>query len=196
MTRDEITEIHFIAPIANVALIMEHGILCHKGATQIEHHSVAMPEIQERRTNKRIPGAGPLHDYANLYFDAHNPMLSRLRAQNDDICILCVDPTVLDLPGVIIADRNAASDWARFFPVGEGLKALNRDRVFARYWTHPENIFEEMSHKSEKCAEVLVPDCIRPDLFLGAYVANETALQKFQQLNIGLPVSIRNDIFF
>ena len=120
MTRDEVTELHFIAPIANVPPIVEHGILCHKGAVQIEHHSVAMAEIQERRTNKRIPGAGPLHDYANLYFDAHNPMLSRLRAQNDDICILCVDPTVLDLPGVIIADRNAASDWVRFSPVGRG----------------------------------------------------------------------------
>jgi hypothetical protein len=196
MTRDDVTELHFIAPIANVALIMEHGILCHKEAAQIEHHSVAMSEIQERRTNKQIPGAGHLHNYANLYFDAHNPMLSKLRAQNDDICILRIDPRVLDLTGVIIADRNAASDWVRFFPVAEGLKALNRDRVFARYWTHPENIFEEMSHKSEKCAEVLVPDCIKPDLFWGAYVANETALQKFQQLNIGLPVRIRNDIFF
>ena len=155
-----------------------------------------MPEIQERRMNKRIPGAGTLHDYANFYFDAHNPMLSRLRAQNDDICILRVDAQILDLPGVIIADRNAASDWVRFFPVDEGLVALNRDRVFARYWTHPENVFEEMSHKSEKCAEVLVPDCVRSGFLVGAYVANEAALQKFQQLNIGLPVSVRNDIFF
>jgi len=123
-------------------------------------------------------------------------MLSRLRAQNDDICILRIDPRVLDLPGAIIADRNAASDWVRFFSVDEGLKALDRERVFARYWTHPENIFEDMSHKSEKRAEVLVPDCIKPSFLLGAYVANETARQKFEQLNIPLPVSIRNDIFF
>lgn len=150
MNRDEITEIYFIAPIMNVPLIVEHGILCHKRAGTVNHHSVAMPEIQERRTDKRIPGAGILHDYANLYFDAHNPMLSRLRTENDDICVLRIDPKVLDLPGVIIADRNAESDWVRFFRVGEGLKALNRDRVFAKYWTHPENVFEEMSHKSEK----------------------------------------------
>ena len=69
MTRDEITEIHFIAPIANVALIMEHGILCHKGAAQIEHHSVAMAEIQERRTNKRIrlPPASWVACWARLH---------------------------------------------------------------------------------------------------------------------------------
>ena len=91
---------------------------------------------------------------------------------------------------------NAASDWVRFFPVGEGLKALDRDRVFARYWTHPQDLYDEMSHKSEKCAEVLVPDCVMPGFLLGAYVANEVALQKFQQLNIGLPVRIRSDIFF
>jgi hypothetical protein len=196
MTRDEITELHFIAPIANVPPIMKHGILCHKRAGQIEHHSVAMAEIQERRTNKRIPGAGTLHDYANLYFDAHNPMLSRLRAQNEDICVLQVDAKVLDSAGVIIADRNAASDWVRFSPVVDGLKGIDRDRVFARYWIHSQDVYDEMSHKSEKCAEVLVPDCVRPGFLLGAYVANATALQKFQQLNIGLPVSIRNDIFF
>ncbi len=196
MTRDEITELHFIAPIANVPPIMKHGILCHERAGQVEHHSVAMAEIQERRTNKRIPGAGTLHDYANLYFDAHNPMLSRLRAQNDDICVLQVDAKVLDLPGVIIADRNAASDWVRFSRVGDGLKTIDRDRVFARYWTHPQDAYDEMSHKSEKCAEVLVPDCVMPSFLLGAYVANEVALQKLQQLNIGLPVRIRSDIFF
>ena len=123
-------------------------------------------------------------------------MLSKLRAQNDNICVLRVDPKVLDLPGVIIADRNAASGWARFSPVAEGLKRIDRDRVFGRYWTHPQDEYEEMSHKSEKCAEVLVPDCIRPSFLLGAYVVNEVALQKFQQLNIGLPVRIRSDIFF
>ena len=196
MNRDEITELHFIAPIANLPPIMEHGILCHKRAGQVEHHSVAMAEIQERRTNKRIPGAGTLHDYANLYFDAHNPMLSKLRAQNEDICVLQVDPKVLDLPGVIIADRNAASKWVRFSPVDDGLKAIDRERVFARYWTHPQDFYEDMSHKSEKCAEVLVPDCVMPGFLLGAYVATEVALQKFQQLNIGLPVLIRRDIFF
>jgi hypothetical protein len=196
MNRDDITEIHFIAPITNVPSIMQHGILSHKLSGQIDHHSVAMPEIQERRKNKQIPGARTLHDYANLYFDAHNPMLSKLRARNDDICILRIDAKVLDLPGVIIADRNAASDWVRFSPVVEGLKAIDRERVFARYWTHPQDLYHEMSHKSEKCAEVLVPDCVMPGYLIGVYVANERALLQFQQLNINLPICIRSDIFF
>ena len=195
MNRDEITELHFIAPIANVPSIIEHGILSHKLAGRIDHHSVAMPEIQERRKNKQIPGARTLHDYANLYFDAHNPMLSRLREHNDDICVLRVDAGVLDLPGVIIADRNAASDWVRFSRVIEGLQAIDRERVYARYWTHPDP-YDEMSHKSEKCGEVLIPDCVMPNYFVGACVANGVALLQFQELSIGLPVCIRSDIFF
>ncbi len=108
MNRSDITELHFITPIANVPSIMKHGILSHSQAKLVQHDSVAMPEIQEKRQNKQIPGARLLHDYANLYFDAHNQMLCKCQAQNDSICVLCVAPAVLNLPGAIVADRNAA----------------------------------------------------------------------------------------
>lgn len=196
MNRNEMTELHFIAPIANVPSILQHGILCHKLSLQICHDSVAMQEIQERRRNKQIPGARRLHEYANLYFDAHNPMLSRLREKNNEICILQVDTEVFNLPGVIISDINAASDWARYSPVTQGLKAIERDRVFAQYWTHPEDLNDERRHKLEKCAEVLVPDRIMPCYIRSAYVASDAALSRFRQLNIELPVCIRSDIFF
>lgn len=119
---------------------------------------VAMPEIQAIRQNKQIPGARRLHEYANLYFDAHNAMLSRVRGHNSTICVLQIDAAILDFPGVIVTDRNAASGWVSFLPVNEGLEAIDRDRLFARSWKHPEDMYDEMSHKSEKCAEVLVPD--------------------------------------
>ena len=70
------------------------------------------------------------------------------------------------------------------------------ERVFARYWTHPNDLFDEMSHKSEKCAEVLVPDCVDTQFIVGAYVANQAALVEFQRLNSQLPVRIRSDMFF
>jgi hypothetical protein len=196
MNREDIAELYFIAPIANVPSIMRHGILCHKLAGRIDHHSVAMQEIQERREDKQIPGARKLHEYANLYFDAHNPMLSKCRAKNDEICILRVDESVMDLPGVIMADQNAASKWVRFSPVADGIERIDGDRLFARYWTHPPDYFDEISHKSEKCAEVLVPDQVEVRFIIGAYVANEIALLRFQELNTALPVSIRSDIFF
>ena len=73
---------------------------------------------------------------------------------------------------------------------------IDKDRVFARYWTHGENQYEEWRHKSEKCAEVLVPDRVNPGYILGAYVANQIAFNAFQVLNSGLPVSIRSNMFF
>lgn len=133
MDRSDVKELYYITPIANVLSITKYGILSHNRSSRLPHDSLAMQEIQDRRTNKQIPGAGRLHEYANLYFDAHNPMLSKLRARNNEMCVLRVDAAVLDLPGVIIADRNAASDYARFFPVSEGLAAIDKDRLFAQY---------------------------------------------------------------
>ncbi len=76
------------------------------------------------------------------------------------------------------------------------LVAIHRDRLFARSWKHPEDLYEEMSHKSEKMAEVLVPDRAEARSVLGAYVANQTALAAFQALGTRLPVRIRGDMFF
>lgn len=112
------------------------------------------------------------------------------------ICVLRIDPTVLDRPGVIVTDRNAASAWARFWPVAAGLPNISRERLFARYWKHPDDPYDEMSHKSEKCAEVLVPDRVEVRLIIGAYAANQIVPQAFQQLNMGLPVQIRAELFF
>lgn len=196
MNRTDVTELHYITAIANLPSILRHGILSHTLADQLAHDSVAMPEIQERRRNKQIPGARSLHDYANLYFDAHNPMLSKCRGRNAEICVLHIDPAVLDQAGVIVTDRNAASNWVGFFSVTQGLSVINRERVLARYWIHPNDPYDEMSHKSEKCAEVLVPDRVDVQFIAGAYVANQVALEEFQGRNSQLPVRVRGDMFF
>ncbi len=198
MDRSDVKELYFITLISNVPLIIKYGILSHNKSVKIPHdNSFAMPEIQEKRSIKKIPGTKKkLHDYANLYFDAHNPMLSRRRDRNNEICILRIDATVLDLPGVIIADQNASSKYVRFYPVAQGLAAINKERLFDRFWKHPENQVEEWAHSSAKCAEVLVPDKVETKYILGAFVANQAALVAFKKLGIGLTVSIKNDIFF
>lgn len=195
MERVDVRELHYITAIANVPSIMQHGILSHTLAAELAHDSVAMPEIQERRRNKQIPGARPLHDYANLYFDAHNPMLSKCRNRNNEICVLRVDQVVLDLPNVIITDRNAATDMVRFGNVAEGLARVDSQRLFARYWTHQDDLYDQANHKAEKCAEVLIPDRVDAAMIMGAYVANHIALGAFQALNTGLVVQI-HPMFF
>ena len=197
MDRRDISELHYITPITNVPSILEHGILAHNRAARLRHRSVAMPEMQQRRQDKPIPGTNKrLHDYANLYFDAHNPMLSKLRQRNGEICILRIDPAVLDLPGVIITDRNAVSKYVRFYPVTEGLKAIDKEILFSQYWTHRQDQYEEWAHKSAKCAEVLVPDQVGPGYIRGAYLAHRQALELWRQSNIHLTAEIKADIFF
>ena len=116
MRRDELRELHFITPIANVPSILAVGIVCHRRAQQLPHASVAMDEIQERRKDRLIPGAGHLHDHANLYLYARNAMLFKRRERHAELCVLRVSLAVLDLPNVVIADQNAASDYVRFRP--------------------------------------------------------------------------------
>jgi hypothetical protein len=196
LERTDVKELYYITPIDNLPSIIQHGILSNKLSKKFPHESIAMEEIQAKRTNKQIPGASKLHEYANFYFDAHNPMLSKRRDQNNQICVLRVHPSVIDLPGVIISDQNAASNYVRFFNVTSGLAALDKDRVFATFWLHPDNLIEEWSHSSVKCAEILVPDRVESKYILGAYVANQTALEAFNKLRIQLTVSIRSDMFF
>lgn len=194
MNRTDVTELHYITAIANVPSILQHGILSHTLADELVHDSVAMPEIKERRENKRVPGGRMLHEYANMYFDGHNPMLSKCRRRNNEICVLRVSHRALDLDGVIITDRNASSGWASFLPMETGIGLLDRGRLFARYWTH-DDPYEQMRHKSEKCAELLVPDRVSAEFVIGAYVANQIALKSFQDLNTGLPVQLHGMFF-
>ena len=131
MRREELDELHYLTPIANVPSILKHGILSHKRVSKLSHQSVAMPEIQERRRKVIVPSARPLHEYVNLYICARNPMLYKRRTEHQTLCILCISPQVLDIPGAVIADRNASSDYVRFDAAPRGLARINRDLVFA-----------------------------------------------------------------
>jgi hypothetical protein len=195
MNRTELEELHYITTIRNVPSIMSEGILSHKRAKKINHNSVAMEEIQDRREKKVVPGGRPLHEYVNLYFHARNPMLYVRQSQHAHLCILRVSPQVLELPGVVITDRNASSDYARFAAAPKGLSIVDKGLTFAVYWTHADP-FEAMRRKSAKCAEVLVPDCIDPGHITGAYVSCQEANAALEALGIDIPVAINPYLFF
>jgi hypothetical protein len=107
-----------------------------------------------------------------------------------------VNHAVIDMPEVIVTDKNAAKDYVRFYPAPNGLQALNKDLVFAQFWLNRDDPFDEQYRRGVKCAEVLVPDSVAPDLLIGAYVANQLALTVFQKLGTRLPVAINGSMFF
>jgi hypothetical protein len=194
MNRCDVAELHFITYIENVPSILKRGILSHNKSRNINFHDISESGVQERRAKKKIPGTNKsLHDYANLYFDAHNPMLSARRSKNDEICVLRIKNIVLNIDGVIITDKNAAREcW--FKTVDEGLPLLNKDEIYATFWTD-NNPIKEYKHAGIKCAEVLVPDCVHSDYIIGAYVDNITALNNLCNLS-DLGAIIRSELFF
>lgn len=196
MNIEDVKELQYITPIENLPSILEKGILSHKRAARIQHLSVALDVVQERRKNKVIPRGRPLHEYVNLYFDARNPMLYLRLDRHAEICVLRISPSVIELPGVVIADRNASSDYARFFPYPDGLKHIDRDTVYAEYWTHPDDPILEMEHKSKKCAEVLVPDSVGPEYLMEGRVSCVQARSACQVTGISISVKIDTHLFF
>lgn len=199
MRREDIPELHYITSIDNVSSIMEHGIVSRNFANKnkLPFIDISEPGVQDRRAVKKIFGTSKyLHDYANLYFDAHNPMLSARRSQNNEICVLRVSKDVLDLENVIVTDQNAAREcW--FKPVIEGLPLLDKERIYAPVWIYrnPPDPMEEYKHAGEKCAEILVPECVESRYIIGGYVANQIALNAFRQV-FDLQVNRKSNLFF
>jgi hypothetical protein len=109
-----VTELHCIMPMANIASVMRHGILSYERAAKLAHHSVALQPVQDKRDQKHVPGGMKLHQYANLYFHARNPMLFKRLSEVDSLCVLRVSKEVLGIKGAVISDQNAASDYVRF----------------------------------------------------------------------------------
>jgi len=193
----DIIELYFITAIINVPSILEHGILSHNliAKKKIDHASVANVDVQGWRINKVIPGKKKLHDYANLYLNARNPMLYVLLNKHRDLCVLRISDDVVRKPGVVMSDRNAARGWARFQSWPDGLSMLDKEELFALSWDDPDQ-YRKARLKGVMCAEVLVPDKVESRYIKGAYVSCQEALDRLTGLCTGFPVSINKQLFF
>jgi hypothetical protein len=195
MKRSDLHELHYITPIQNVPSIMNHGILCLHKAKRLDHASVAMQEIQEIRAKKIVPGGKPLHTYVNLYFCARNPMMYKRAAQHKSLCVLRINTEVMDLPGVVIADGNAASGYTGFWPSKSGLDRIDFELVFAEWWTDSNQI-QQWYKTRVKCAEILVPDSIDPCYIQGVYASCEESQRLLEEMGFRLPITIDPKLFF
>lgn len=195
MRRAEIEELGYIVPIDTVASILERGILSHRRAENLEHLSIALQDVQDRRANVTVPNGGALHAYANLYICPRNPMLFKRRNIHAEICVLRLRVEVLDIPNVVITDSNAASKYVGFRPAPSGLEIVNRERTFARRWTHDDQI-EQWRHAAQMCAEVLVPNLVPPGYVFGAYVSCAQAERRLREVAPTLDITVNADLFF
>lgn len=183
-------------PLENIPSVLVHGILSFERAAKLEHQSVAMAEVQDKRDAKQIPGGLKLHQYANLYFHARNPMMFKRKAEAPNLCVLRVSLDVTKLDGVVFTDRNAAGggDWVRFLHPRQWA-LMDFDRIFARDWRDSDQ-FRYYDKKRKKCAEVLVPHRVDLQFLTGAYVVNLDTEARLRALGFSLPISIDPDLFF
>lgn len=197
MDVSDLKELHYITPIANVPSILKLGILSHREVARrrVNSMSVALPGVQERRESRVIPGARPLHEYVNLYICARNPMMYLRRSQHEILCVFQISPAVLSLPGVVIADGNAASGPTAFWKSPSGLSKIDKDTVFAEWWTDP-NEFVVWENRRVKCAEVLVPDMLEAKFISGAYVSCDAAGNRLKASAPSLKIVIDPHMFF
>jgi ssDNA thymidine ADP-ribosyltransferase, DarT len=197
MNRGDIAELHFITSGSNLRTIGQHGILSNTQIRQIPHTSVAKPGVQDIRAGKIVPGQRPLHQYANLYFDARNPMMYLLRCIHvrTDLVVVRVSPRVLDLPGTVVTDGNAATATTRFLDPKWQLEELDQDRVRALSWNHADP-FIKAEQKRQRCAEVLVPDKVPPNMLLGCYVEHAEHVQLCHNHIPNFPVEVNSHVYF
>jgi hypothetical protein len=190
-----VTELHCIMPIANVVSVMKRGILSYERASKLKHHSVALQAVQDRRDEKQVPGGLKLHQYANLYFHARNPMLSRRRSEAESLCVLRLSTRVFGIDDVVITDQNASSDYVRFLDPSQW-KFLAFDDIYATDWRHPDDQVAYWRHKARKCAEVLVPNVVHSKFITGAYVLDAVRKTRLMDTGFAANIAIDQDLFF
>lgn len=201
MNREDVPELHNIQPIGALPSIFERGLLCHDLAERIPHTSIANEAVQAKRAAVTIPftdgSRRRLHSYANLYLHGRNPMMYFLRIAlgHQALCVLRIANEVLDIPGVLITDRNAACDAVRFSLSPQGLAHLDRDVVLATSWNDPDPIAKQ-EKKQIRCAEVLVPNQLPVEFIRGIYTSCEDSTSAVQRLGLPCPVEMKPALFF
>jgi O-acetyl-ADP-ribose deacetylase (regulator of RNase III) len=186
MIQHFIQELYYITHIENIPSILAKGILSHKLVEdqQISYTPIYDQQIVTNRREKTAPNGKSLWDFANLYFQARNPMLYRVirEKKKKSLVILGIRPQILDLPGVFISTGNAASHLSDFFPAQEGLKVIKQmHNIINNEWWK-----EEDGSKRKIMAECLIPDSIPPEYISSVYVPDNDVAK-----TLNLPSSSR-----
>ena len=160
--------LYYIIHLDNLQSILERGILSHNQVQGIEHHDIHDAKILRRRKELSLDGEIiTMQDYVNLYFQPRNAMLFRLiqTVGKEKLAVLRVQPAVIEEPGTIFSDRNAAASQAQFFTDVDDLEELDVEVFRIGYWGKNDDRRQRMM------AEVLVPRPIREDEIVSIYVA-------------------------
>jgi O-acetyl-ADP-ribose deacetylase (regulator of RNase III) len=194
-----IKELYYITHINNLPSILRDGIFSHRLIEQkgISYTPIYDKQIVERRSGKSVTSNKTLWDYANLYYQARNPMLYRVVHEKplSEVAVIGIRRDVMNQTGVYLTDGNAASSTTSFVLKEKGqslFKGIAENTQGIEWWS------EADGSKRRIMAECLVPDTIQPEYIQTIYVANLDVQRQVKQLVGGCSVDIvpQGDMFF
>lgn len=175
----DIDGLYYITHFKNVTSILKRGILSHAYVERnnITYTPIYNSSVVSRRADKLVEGSKSLWDYANLYFQPRNAMLYSLKAQKNEIAIICIKVSILDRPDIFITTGNAANRESQILPIKEGRKNLPeiRNQIDREWWK------VEDGSKRKIMAECLIPDLVTPDYIHTIYVASDKARKLLEE---------------
>lgn len=194
----EVKGLFYITHKDNVPSMLRHGILSHASVLEreVSYRAIYDSEIVSNRQEKLAPDGQSLWQFANVYFQARNPMMYRVAHEKgkNDLAVIGLNSSVLSLPGVFITDGNAANTGTNFYYQREGMAALTEiwDIVNGEWWNSMNG------SKRKIMAECLIPSNIPPEYIHSIYVANQKIADDLR-LTIGtsrVPVVPEPNLFF
>jgi O-acetyl-ADP-ribose deacetylase (regulator of RNase III) len=198
MARPEIKNLYYITHIDNVPSIVQHGILAH---AEVERKRVQFTPIYDKsivasRGAKRVPDGRTLWEFANLYFQARNPMMYRVvqEKHKESLAVVAVRQNILDYPSIIITDGNAANGPTQFYSADAGLTVLQQQwKVIQNDWWRPDD-----GSKRKIMSECLVPSQVPPEYIDTIYVATQTTAEELRNrcVSSSTPVIAEPKVFF
>ncbi len=198
MKYTQIKSLFYITHIENIPSILRNGILSHEKIIKdnIEYTPIYDKDIVSNRKDIIAPDGNSLWHFANLYFQARNPMLYRVTHEKDinSIAIVAVGPEIIDKLDIFITTGNAAHSQSEILSSGEGRKRLRSivKDTNIEFWK------EQDGSKRKIMAECLIPNKVEPDLIHTIYVPTEKAkdelIKSFPYIEI--PIVIQSDMFF
>ena len=175
MRKLDIRNLYYITHINNLPSILDKGILSHEKIEKehVQSTRIYNTDIVNRRKEKSTPDEKSLWSYANLYFQARNPMMYRVVHEKGarDLAVVSIAKKILQTPNIFITDGNAANDPTQFYFPSNGLKILGQQwKIVQNEWWNTLD-----GSKRKIMAECLVPNSVSPEFINSIYVADEEA---------------------
>lgn len=188
-SRIVLRELYYITHVKNLKSILENGILSHCKIEQsgIDFARIYNKDVVCRRQAIKVPDGRSLWNFANLYFQARNPMLFTVVRNNplDEIAVIGVDRKILDRQDIYISTGNAAHSQSDIRPISEKKEILPNimKEIGRSYWN------EVDGSKRTIMAECLVPELVPPEYIRSIYFADYKTKYRVQE-SLGNPAQV------